>query len=202
MKNRVSIVALALAVLAAPLVGRAQGEGTASKVGVIAMQAAIGNTQEGKKAFADLQKKYQPRRDELTKQQQEIAALQDQLQKGTNTLSDDEQRRITRDLDDKNKIFKRTQEDAQADFQADSQEVINRIGQKMVKLINDYAKQGSFSVVLDDSNPQVPFYYVAPGTDLTEEMVKRYDAAYPVTTADASKPAGPAEKPAATTKKP
>lgn len=203
MKNRVSTIALALAVMVAPALVRAQGDAP-TKVGVINMQAAIGNTAEGKKAFADLQKKFQPRRDELNREQQEISALQDQLQKGATTLSDDEQRRLQKELDEKNKVFKRTQEDAQTDFQSDSQDVIQRIGQKMVKIVDGYAKQNGFALVLDDASPQVPVYYVAPQSDLTEVMIKQYDAANPVaaTEAAASRPAAATAKPAAPTKKP
>jgi outer membrane protein len=163
---------------AAPAAAPATG-----KIGVINIQAAIANTGEGKKAFADLDKKYAPRRQDLQDQQTAINALQDQLQKQGTTLSDDEQRRLTRELQEKQTHFKRAQEDAQADFSADSQDVVSRVGQKLVKLVDDYARQNGYSVIVE-ANPQqqLPlFYYVAPQVDITEEMIKRYDAAYPAT---------------------
>jgi len=153
------------------------------KIGVINIQAAIANTAEGKKAFADLDKKYAPRRTDLQDQQNAINTLQDQLQKQGTTLSDDEQRRLARELQEKQTHFKRAQEDAQADFSADSQDVVSRVGQKLVKLVDDYARQNGYSVIVE-ANPQqqLPlFYYVAPQVDITEEMIKRYDATYPVT---------------------
>lgn len=182
----------------------ARGQGTAptasaiGKIGVINIQAAIANTAEGKKAFADLDKKYAPRRTDLQNQQTAINALQDQLQKQGTTLSDDEQRRLTRELQEKQTHFKRAQEDAQADFSADSQDVVSRVGQKLVKLVDDYARQNGYSVVIE-ANPQqqLPlFYYVAPQVDITEAMIKRYDATYPVTAdagAGGSTPGGAAK---------
>jgi len=158
----------------------------ASKIAVINIQGAIANTAEGKKAFDDLQKKYQPRRQELERQQQEISALQDQLQKQSPTLSDEERLRLNRELDDKQKLFKRSTEDANADFQADQQDVVRRIGQKMVRLINDYAQQNAYTLVMDDS--QIPVYYVAKEAEITDEIVKRFDAANPVAQDSSEKP--------------
>jgi len=61
-----------------------------------------------------------------------------------------------------------------------------------VKVINDYAQKNGFTLVIDDS--QLPVYYVAQGADITEPIVKLYDAANP---AAASSSAPAAAKPSA-----
>jgi outer membrane protein len=188
MKIRLTTLTMFLAVWAVPLAGHAQG-----KIGLINMNGAIGSSQEGKKAVADMQKKYQPRQQELERLQQEITSIQDQLSKQTATLSDDEQRRLTRQLEDKQKLLKRSSDDAQSDYNADRDEVIRRIGQKMLGIIHDYASKNGFMLVIDSA--QVSIYYAAAGTDLTEEVVKRYDAANPA--ADAGAPPKPAAHPVA-----
>lgn len=184
MKNRVLTVATLLSFLAFPVLSRGQG-----KIGVINIQEAIATTQEGRKAFADIQKKYQPRQQELQRQQQEINALQDQLQKQSATLSDEERMRLSRELEDKQKMFKRATEDANADFQGDNQDAVRRIGQKMVRLLNEYAQQSGFVLVIEAA--QVQPYFMAREIDLTEEIIRRYDAANPVAGADAAAPAAP-----------
>jgi Skp family chaperone for outer membrane proteins len=205
MKNRLTALTVLLALLGVPLFLAAQSPAaTQSKVGVINIQEAIGASAEGKKAFADLSKKYQPRQQELQRLQQEIQALQDQLTKGANTLSDEEQRRLGRDIEDKQKLLKRSSEDAQADFGADRDEAIRRIGQKMVHIISEYAQQNGYSLIVDDA--QIPVYYASKDIDITEEVVKRFDAANPAPeaaapAAPAARPTSPA-KPAATTPKP
>jgi outer membrane protein len=191
MKNRPIVFTALLAVLAAPLFVRAQAASPAQgKIGVINIQAAIANTVEGKKVIADLQKKYSPRQQELQRLQQEIQAIQDQLTKQQATLSDDEQARLGRDSEEKQKLLKRSAEDAQNDFNHDRDEAINRIGQKMVRVIHDYAVQNGFTLVLDGA--QIPIYYASTDLEITEAIVKQYDAANPV--ADS----GAAAKPAAT----
>ena len=181
------------AAMAVPLAAQAQG-----KIGVINLTAAIASTGEGKKAIADLQAKYQPKQQELERLQNEIQALQDQLSKQSPTLSDDEQRRMTRDLEEKQKILKRSTDDAQSDFTADRDEAVRRIGQKMVRIIQDYAPPNGFILVIDGA--QVPIYYAAKDVDLTAEIVKRYDAANPVSEAgESAKPAAHPASPSSAT---
>jgi len=198
MRNRVLSFSVLLTLLVAPSLARSQDQPSAvtGRVGVINIQEAIVGTAEGKKALSEIQKKYEPRRNDLQRQEQEISALQDQLQKQVNTLSDEEKLRLQRELDEKQRLFKRAQEDAQADYQNDNQEAIRRVGQKMVRVINDYAQQNGFVLVVDDS--QLPVYFVAKGNDLTDAIMKRYDAANPVASAAAS--SSPPAKPAAASK--
>jgi len=211
MNKQLRKMALCFGLVAWPALGWGQSPAPSlpGKIGVINIQAAIAATGEGKKAFAELEKKYAPRRQDLQQLTQEVNAITEQLQKQSTTLSDDEQRRLNRELQEKQTRLKRAQEDAQADFQADNGEVVNRIGQKMVRLLDEYAQQNGYAVVIE-GNPQVPIiYYVAPQIDLTEEIVKRYDAANPVTAdapatsspgttapAAAARPRTPASKPA------
>ena len=179
---------------------------TPGKIGVINIQAAIASTAEGKKALGELQAKYQPRQQELVRQQQEIQDLQDRLQKQATTLSDDEQLRLRRQLDEKQKVFTRASDDFNTAVRDDRQELVSRIGQKMVKLISDYAVQNGYSLILDAQVPvvssdqvvdgQLQIYYAAKDTNVTEELVKRYDAANPA--GSSSKPVLSNPAPAAT----
>ena len=206
MKTLVSTITLLLCLGVVPTDLLAQSAGTPGKIGVVSIQEAILSTAEGKKAMADLQKKFQPRQQELQKDNQDIQAINDQLQKQAATLSDEEQRRLTRDLDEKQKHLKRLNEDAQADFATDRDEMVRRIGQKMMKVISDYARQNGFSLII--GSDQVPIYYAVPDVDLTNTIVKIYDSSNPgdagATTGtpaprssapSATRPAKPADKP-------
>ena len=213
MKNRVSITLVLLLLFVCPALATAQGTPAASgKVGILNIQVAILNTGEGKKALADLDKKYQPKRAELQKMQQDIQSLQDQIQRQDNTASDAAQQQLNRQLDEKKKIMTRTQEDAQSDFAADRSEAIGRISQKMGKIVQDFAEQNGYAVILDLVAPvyssngqigdtQIPVYYAGKDVDVTQQIVKLYDAANPVaaaaTTPEPGTPTTPA-RPAAT----
>ena len=202
MRNRLLTASILLGLLVYPALARSQDAPSVapSKIGLINIQEAIASTTEGKKALTDIQKKYEPRRNDLERQQQEINALQDRLQKQATTLSDEERLRLNRELEEKQRLFKRAQEDAQADFQNDNQEAVRRIGQKMVRVINDYAQQNGFALVVDPAAVQMPVYYAAKGLDITEAIVKRYDGANPADSPSTSSSSAPTAKPAVTSK--
>lgn len=215
MRDRVLKTGLWLSFLALPALGWSQtapATGGFGKVGVVNIQQAIAATAEGKKAFADLQKKYQPRQQDLQRQQQEIQNLQDQIQRQQTTLSDAERVRLSRELSEKQKLFDRAREDAQSDFQQDRQDVIGRIGQKMVQIIDDYAKKNGYSLILDAeipiynqgqmSNAQIPIYYASQDVDISGDIVKLYDQAFPAQAASTSGSQQPAAGAAASNTKP
>jgi outer membrane protein len=197
MKNRVLIYTILVGLLSFGTIAAAQDPaptGVAGKIGLISIQQAILATGEGKQAMDQLQKKYEPRRAQLQRDQDSINQLTDQLQKQGATLSDEEASRLRRELDRKQSQFKREQEDAQSDFQGDNQEIGNKIGGKMVTIIRDYAQKNGYSVVMDLSQAQgASIFYAAAGVDITEPIVKLYDQANPV----AAAPAASAAKPAA-----
>ena len=198
MKNRVVICTILVGLLSFATVGAAQDPaptGTGGKIGLISIQQAILATGEGKQAFDELQKKYEPRRQQLQRDQDSITQLTDQLQKQGATLSDEEATRLRRELDRKQSQFKREQEDAQSDFQGDNQEIGNKIGGKMVAIIRDYAQKNGYQVVMDLSQAQgASIFYAANGVDITEPVVKLFDQANPVAAAPAAAAKPPAPK--------
>jgi outer membrane protein len=170
-----------------------------TKVGVIQIQAALASTKEGQKAAAELEVKMSPRKKELEGKQAEIKDLQDRLQRGGNTLSDSAKEDLTRSIDTKTKSYNREIEDAQAELQEEQQKVVNALGQKMMAVIDKYAQQNAFAVILDVSNQNTPVLYASNAVDVTKDIIDLYDKTV-FTAAPAPSPArsaAPAARPAA-----
>ena len=75
------------------------------------------------------------------------------------------------------------------------------LGGKMMKIVEEYATQNAYAVVLDVSNPQTDVLWAAASTNITPDIVRLYDQAHP--DAEAPKPPAPAAAPApAPVKKP
>lgn len=180
MRNRVFAIFTLFALIGFPifLAGQSTSAASEGKVGVINIQDAILSTEQGKKAMQGLQSKFMPRQQEIRRRQQQVEQLREQLQKQMTTLSADEQRRLSRELTEKQTILRRMTEDAQSDLQYDRENIMRNIGEKMVKVIQQYAPQHGFALILDSS--QVSVYYTAKGFDITEAIVKLYNSTYPV----------------------
>jgi len=169
-----------------------------TKVGVIQIQAALAATKEGQKAAAELETKLAPRKKELEGKQSEIKDLQDRLAKGGNTLSDSAKEDLTRNIDAKTKSYNRQLEDAQAELEQEQQKLVNVLGQKMMAVIDKFAQQNGFAIVLDVSNQNTPVLYASNTVDITKEVIDLYDKTVFTATPAAARPAPPAaSKPAA-----
>ena len=102
------------------------------RLGVINVQVAITSTAEGKQAAAELQSKFAPRQTELDNMRKQLDDLQTRLRTGQTTLSDDEKARLAREGDVLTRTYQRKQQEAQDDFNDEQQDVVNRIGRKMM----------------------------------------------------------------------
>jgi outer membrane protein len=187
---------------AAPATGNAAP--TAAKIGVVNIQDAILATEEGKKEFDVLQQKFTPKQAELKNLNDEVESLKKQYQAQGDKLSEDERNSRAKTIDSKQKALQRNYEDAQAEFQQAEQDLVNRIGAKMVKTLEKFAQANGYSIVLDVSNPQTsPVLWATQSNVITKELVDAYNAENPVAGgAPAGKPAGSAARPAAPATRP
>lgn len=146
-----------------------------AKVGVIAFQVAVAQTNEGQRDFADLQKKFDPRRQQLKQESDEIETLTKQLQTQSTTLSETEQQARARTIDEKKKKLDRDSQDAQSDFQQAMQDVYNGLASKVYDVMEAYAKLKGLTLVLDISQQQSPVLYASNGTNITKEVIDAYN---------------------------
>ena len=84
-----------------------QPAGPAGKVAVIYFQGAIVGTKDGQKAAAELDSKAAPKRKELEVKQNEMNTLQDQFNKGQNTLSEAAKNELYKNIELKKKAYQR-----------------------------------------------------------------------------------------------
>jgi outer membrane protein len=172
----------------------------AVKIGLINIQQAIVQSNEGRVAIERLQKQFAPRQADLQSKQAEIEKLQKQLREQEKTLSDEARGSLVRQVEAKTKDFNRANEDVTNDAQQAEAQAVNEIGQKMMKVLDDYARKNAYHMVLDVGSPQSPVLWASETVDLTDVIVKLYNAAEPVpaaATSGAAPAAAPAAKPPA-----
>jgi outer membrane protein len=180
---------LVMSISAARAQAPAAGSATGNKVGIVSIQDAIANTNEGKKELDALQQKFAPRQAALQGQNDELENTKKQLQAQGDKLSDEERGNRVRLATEKQKTLQRNAEDFQNEVQTAEQEILNRLGKKMLDVLEKYAKDNGYAVVMDVSNPQTPILYANPGTNITKNLIDAYNAQSPAA-ASAPKPAG------------
>jgi len=201
-RNIVGMGVLGVACLLGTTAVKAQttaGSASSGKIGVINVRQAIVTTGEGKQASADLQAQFTPRQNELENMNKQINDLRNRLNAGANTLSDEEKVRLTQQGQKLTQQLDRKNNELNEDVQAAQADVVDRIGRKMMDVLDRYARENGLVAVFDSSAQNSPILFASTNIDITQEIIKLYDQAYPVKGGGAAAtpaPAKPAPKPA------
>lgn len=147
----------------------------AEKIAIVNMQTALLSTKDGQKASQDLNAKITPKRKEFAARQNEITQLEDQLQKSGTLITDEKRQDLARTIDEKKRRLQRDTQDAEQDLQSEQQHMLQTLGQRMMAVINKYAQDNGYSLVIDVGNPNTPVVYAAAGVNITNQVAALYD---------------------------
>jgi len=202
-RNLGTLAALALFCLAPARGIHAQAAAPApSKIAVINIRNAIVATAEGKQAQAQLQSQFAPKQNELQTLQKQIEELQRKMTDGARTLSDDEKAKLQREGELLSRRLQRGNDDLNEELNAAQGEIVDGIGRKMLEVLDRYARENGYTAVLDTSAQGSPVVYGSSQSDITQDIVRLFDQAYPIKAGSgaaapaAPKPAGAAPAPA------
>ena len=171
----VSGFALSAAAQTTPATAAPAGPG---KIAVCSFQAAVGQTNEFQRDLADMQKKFEPRRQQLKTLADEIDGMEKQLKNQGDKLTDAERTHRTKEIEEKKKKGQRLAEDAQNDVQAAMQDIFGRVAAKFYDVLSAYAKQQGYSLVLDEtvSRQQAPLVlYSDQAIDISKTVLDAYN---------------------------
>ena len=149
----------------------------AAKVAIVAMRDAMLSTQDGRKAAAAMQATFTARKTAVEKKQAELAALDDRLRKGGATMTPDMRQKLSEEMAAKKKVFDRDAQDLNDDAAAADGQLMQEITGKMGAVIDEYAKQNGYTVVMDAAQPVL---WAAETANITPDIVKLYDQKHPV----------------------
>ncbi len=152
-----------------------------AKIAIIDVQAVIVNSNEGQRAFGDINKKFEPQKAKIESQGAEVESLRKQVQALPANTSDEERANRLKVIDTKEKQLQRDSEDAQNAYNTDMNDVAGRMYQKVGQSAVKYAQENGFSLMLNvGGNQQAqalnPVLWWQPTTDITQAVINAYNA--------------------------
>lgn len=168
----------------------AQAPQDGPKIVMINFNAAVLQTTEAKQALSGVQSKLTPRQTALKTLNTEVETLSKDLQAKASTLSEADRVSRERTLGEKQRQLQRDAQDLKSDLQTESQQVYQQVAQKLYGFLQSYGTQHSYTMIVERGSDAAPVvWYTAPQIDITEEVVKAYNAAPPQAAPAAQKPA-------------
>jgi Skp family chaperone for outer membrane proteins len=180
---------------------------TGTKIGTINIEQAIFASNEGRRDFEALAKKFEPKQSELKGLADELDSLQKQLSAQQDKLNEESRDKLVKQIESKKKVFDRSTQDAQEEFNSQRSEIGSKLLTKIAPVIQKYVTDNGYGLLLDTSQPwpQGPVIVSGPAMDITQSIVDLYNTQSgvpaPAASSTAAKPkpaTTPATKPAAT----
>jgi outer membrane protein len=185
--------------LAAVLAGPAAAGAQAPKIGYVDLQRALNEIEEGKAARAVLKKDFDEKQKQLDARRTEFEKLQQEFEKQAVVMSDQAKREKASELERRARELGALFQQLQADLSKREGEATRGIFDRMGGIVREIAEADGFSMVFERNDAGL--VYAPPSLDLTNELIRKYNARFgaggPKKAGAAQKPATPAAKPAA-----
>jgi outer membrane protein len=148
------------------------------RIAIIDTERILATSQIGKKALGELKKLQETKEGELRARAQEIKDLQDKIQSGKLSLAEEKLAEIGKQIEDKEILLRRMQDDAARDFNKKKEELLGGIEEKVVPVITKAGKELGYTLIFKKFESGL--IYADEAVDITTEIVQRLDAAQPV----------------------
>ena len=191
---------------AAPAPGPATSGSAPAGVAIIDAQRLALESAPGKEAYGRLQKLAAQKKDDLDKIEKDARDLVQKLSDQGSSMPADKLEALQKQADDKQKTWKRMQEDSQKDLQEAERKEMAALENRIGPIVKEYFRERHYSLVLDT---RAGILYADEAINVTDEVLKRINTsvalpqAKPASdTASKSQPAPGQKPPAAPPAKP
>ncbi len=122
---------------------------------------------QAKAANKRLEKEFEPRNRSLIALRKELRKQEDKLARDGVTMSDNQLRRLERDIRDRKREIKRAQEDYREDLNLRRNEELRKLQKRVYKAIVDLAKKRGYHAVIGDG-----VIYASDSINITKDILK------------------------------
>jgi outer membrane protein len=156
------------------------GLGTAAwaeepKIGFVDLQRALNECDAGKGARERFLGEMEAKQARLRKEKEEIDRKREEFDKKAMVLREKERLGMEQQLEDQGVAFKRKYEDYQKELKRMDTEYTGAILKDLEAVIAELGSEGTYTVIFEVQSSGI--VYGDPGVDLTQEVIRRYNAA-------------------------
>jgi outer membrane protein len=151
-----------------------------AKVAFFNPQAVFQNSTEGKAAVTRVNALIQKKQTENAEKAKQLQTNQQKLQTSGSVMNEAARTQLEKEIERQTKDAERFQQDAQAEINELQQEVQNDFVKKLSPIIDQIANEKGLQLVFNAVESGIA--WASPGLDLTQDVIKKLDAAKPATT--------------------
>ncbi|MBI4476150.1 MAG: OmpH family outer membrane protein [Acidobacteria bacterium] len=145
-----------------------------AKIAYVDVQRIASESVEGKAATTKLEALRTKKTNELNDKNKALQANQQKLQTQSSVLSPEASGQLQKEIEKQQVEIQRFTQDAQAEVQELQQDLMLEFQKKLFPVLGQVAAEKSLHVLLSAGDAGI--LWAAPGLDITEDVVKRFDA--------------------------
>jgi outer membrane protein len=168
--RRLTLFLAAAVMLVAPALAAA----AELKVGLVDVQRALNESNAGKKAKDQFKVEFDRMQNSLKGEKDRLDRLKDDLEKKSTVLKESERKNMADDFEAKRRDLRRKLEDSDAELRKKDSELTGDILKQLAEVIQQIGEREGYTVILESSSS--PVLYGSKSIDLTDEVIKTYDA--------------------------
>lgn len=174
MKRHMIRPILGLLVVGLTLGAASQARADGTTIGVIDVQRALMQVDEGRAAKTQLQADFKDKQKLLDKRQDELRSLKEDLDKRASTMDPAKRKEKQEELQRKYLDLQQTYVTLQKQLMAREKQLTGRIIQKMQPILASIAQENNLDVILNAES----LVWAKPDLDVTNELIRRYNARF------------------------
>ena len=138
------------------------------KIGFVNIPAVLEKAPQAEKAKKRLEQEFSPRDKQLVAQQKEIQSKEERMTKDAAVMSESERSNLEKDILNKKRDAKRSQQEFSEDFNARRNEELGKLQRRIVEAIRSIAKDQNFDLLLTDG-----VIYASEKIDVTAQVQQK-----------------------------
>jgi len=147
--------------------------GKVGKIGIVDLSRAVNESEQGKKAKAELEVVVKKKQEALDEKGKALEKLKAEIEKQGSVMSAEARKNKEDDLDRLTREYQRGLTDSQTEVRKKESELTGNIVKELRRIINIVANEEKYDLVLDNNPALVA--YVNKGIDITDEVIKKLD---------------------------
>lgn len=162
-----------------------------ARIGYVDLRRAVSEVEDGKAAKAQLKKDFDQKQKALDDMQTELKKMKEDLDKQAVVMSEEAKREKQGELDRRFMEMQQKAMQMQNELSGREAELMRKIFDKMTQVVRDIAEAEGFTYVFERTDAGL--LHAPPANDLTNELVRKYNARFK----EGAEPKKKADQPAA-----
>lgn len=172
MKHRLTIVAVVIITLAAAASARAE-----IKLAYVDIQRALNECNAGKQAKIKMQGRLREIESKLRSQQTEVQSLQQELEKKGMLMRTDQRQNLQDEYTTKLRDFQQSYKNVQEELRRKDNEITASIVRDLAVVVRNIGEKDGYTMVMEKGE----ILWGIPSIDITDQVVRAYDAMHVTT---------------------